>query len=377
MHFPVWIQKSNLYQELCSTFGAENISVPKQYTNFDLQIKDENDIEQFMNLLQFWCVKESDIPVFFFDFICNTSLPKFSAKTLDLFYRFDPSLKLYLQIFQLEDYNEHSLLYYAIQCENLELIKYFISTRQLLIIFNSEYYKFAIQSKAFQSFLFLYETVLRPQPHNVSTDVFVFAAKCGFEPVLEYGLNKYYDLCKTKSHDFLVTTGTHGHFNCVQVLLKHNFVATKDCLHHVAASGHVNCFQLLLENCKVSNPVDVFTFCAHRAAVHNKVKMLQFIYENCSKTIWSHIGQTICDIASVCCFPDILVYAFENGCPVSADTTALAAKENFLFGLKYLHEHGCPWDKRCLLYAAERDAEDCFLYALHNGCPKPKYCVYG
>jgi len=47
--------------------------------------------------------------------------------------------------------------------------------------------------------------------------------------------------------------------------------------------------------------------------------------------------------AAECNHLEVLKWALNNRCPVSADACAMAARGGYFEMLKYLREKGCPW----------------------------------
>lgn len=68
---------------------------------------------------------------------------------------------------------------------------------------------------------------------------------------------------------------------------------------------------------------------------------------------------------------DILVWAVDNGCPMSATVSCIITRYRSLDFLKYLHERGCPLDKETIRTAVEVGDLPILKWAVELNCPCP------
>jgi len=59
----------------------------------------------------------------------------------------------------------------------------------------------------------------------------------------------------------------------------------------------------------------------------------------------------------------------ENGCPITAETSAKVAETGRLEALKWLRESGCSWDSRTMAAAKKNNDDEMLQWLSENGCP--------
>lgn len=172
----------------------------------------------------------------------------------------------------------------------------------------------------------------------------------------------------------------HGNLNCLKFLRENNCPWNEYTAFYAAGYDRLDCLKFCYENdCPLNKEIFVWSVGKGKMySIENDLKedekatgsieCLKYLYliSQNSNFTWDE-DTTAC--ASYTGNLDGLVFAHENGCPLSRSACDFAAKNGHLLCLKYSHEQGCPWNERTCFLAANNGHLDVLIYLHENGCP--------
>jgi len=151
-----------------------------------------------------------------------------------------------------------------------------------------------------------------------------------------------------------------GYQSCMRYAHTHGYKVDDFICERIIAGGHVSCLKYLCEHSLPIHPQ-----ASGLAVMSKQLECLRYLTENGYATL----DQDCCLKAAILGYIDILDYARERGCVLTATMLQKAAKRGHIDCVCYLHEHGCPWDSSAYPAACTNDHVECFIYLHTQGCP--------
>lgn len=386
INVPNYIKQGQLYKELKEVNHDDDSDsflqfVSTQFVFFPSEIKTEQELKQFIEVLKYWSVDPEFVPIFFFAALINSTWTNIKEQ-LD---SYDP--EIFIMYENQGCLAGRGLLDYAIKVQNLDPIYYLKVTMNVIVIFSWELYKMAIKHNALKSFIYL-ETVIYKRDQPI-LDNSIYECCCYFN-CIEILQHIFTERSLECNFDDSIRSGIfHQSYECLKFLLSKGVTYSRTHLILICRSSNVDMLSLFLSfpallketnrqlpsNTLTKHDINNLIFAATGCG---KVEIVRYILNSFDKTLWETevYGFNVAHQAISANNMEILDLLIIYGFPCNEETIAVAARKGNLEAMRLLRSYGCPWNEECLREAALNRNEECFMFAFENGCPRPKICVF-
>lgn len=178
------------------------------------------------------------------------------------------------------------------------------------------------------------------------------------------------EACADRYSHMMRYPARQGNIQLLRYMHSVGYVVNDDAVDSAAAGDHLDCLQFLISTGRSGTDVTLFT-----AVYNGSIVCTQYLHN--TSVAWPY--DTLRRSRRVC-FPkstalgssnlhQCLVYAAENGCPVTSEAYMLAIERHQAAFLVYLFERGIPYDAGITQYAVQIGNADCLRVLLDHGCP--------
>ena len=254
-----------------------------------------------------------------------------------------------------------SIRFNAISNGYSDLLKWLISSEEVIRIANKLYTRLAAKEGHLDILVYLYENGCKWDSQTCLNAV----VKDHLE-IIKYLRTKFCENGWPLGTVLCMNAAKFGHLEVLKYLHETGCHWNDTSCMNAAEFGHLEVLQYLHENgCEWYEDTCV------NATKNGHLEVLKYLHEN--GCFWD---EEACYYAARFGHLEVLKYLHENGCPWDANVCSQACKSDNLDILKYLHENGCPWDQYAWLYAIEKgDDTEIIKYLHENECPWDDYVL--